>query len=294
MTKNKTKRSKDGIEPYLFVLPFVVSFILFFMIPSAYSFVLSFYKYNGYSTATFVGFRNYFRIFGYWHFWESLVNTLVFYVGHFIPVFVIPFLLALALGSQKTKFRGLYQTLVFLPNIVSLVASALVFRILLGTRSGVINSLIGAHIPFLEDAIYMKMSVISLMVWHGFGWFFIVFLAGLTTVSEELKEAASIDGAKPYQVVLHITIPIMKPVFLFAIVMDMISTLKLFVEPQLLLGTSSNAKTIPQAGDTIITLLYDNLNNGVYGTASAIGWILFLIILGVSILQFRVLQVGED
>ena len=287
---SKIKCSKDGVEPYLFVLPFVISFVLFFMIPSVYSFVLSFYKYNGYSNAAFVGFKNYIRILGYWHFWESFANTLIFYLGHIIPAFVIPFLLALALSSQKTKFKGLYQTLVFLPNIVSLVASALVFRILLGTRSGVINAVLGTHIPFLEDAFYMKLSVISLMVWHGFGWFFIVFLAGLTMVGAELKEAAAIDGAKPYQVIWYITIPVMRPVFLFALVMDMITTLKLFVEPQLLLGTSSNAKTIPQAGDTIITLLYDNLNNGVYGTASAIGWILFLIILGVSIFQFRVLQ----
>jgi ABC-type sugar transport system permease subunit len=282
----------DGIAPYIFILPFVLSFLLFFVFPSAYAIALSFFRYKGYGTATFVGFQNYARILGYPHFWETVGNTLFYYVGHLVPVFALPFALALMLTSPKAKLKGFFQACLFIPNIVAVAAAALVFKLIFG-RSGVINTLLGTSLPFLTDGRLLKLSVIGLMVWHSLGWFLVIFIAGLTTVKEELKEAAMLDGANYWQTIWHVVVPQMKPIFVFALLMDLISTLKLFVEPQLLLSTGTvGGNTVPPQGQTIISIMFVNLNNGAYGYAAAIGWVLFLFIAAASLLQIKLLKEG--
>ena len=285
MIRNKGQ-IRDRIAPYLFISPFLISFIAFFAFPSVYSLILSFYRYKGYGSATFVGVNNYIALLTYGQFWQTVKNTGFYYLIHLIPIMVIPFLLAIAMNSKLSILKKFTKSTIFLPQIVSVVAAALVFRIMMSTRYGMINQMLGTQIPFLEDEKLMKWSVTIMFIWRGIGWFLVVFLAGLTTIDAELSDAVAIDGANKRQEIFFITIPMMKPIFLFCFVMDTITSLKLFVEPNLLLASSSSVGA-PQMGETIMNQLTLNINNGSFGMASAVGWILFLIILVVSFVQFR-------
>lgn len=288
--KKQTSMKRERWAPYLFILPFLISFVIFFAVPSIYSFVLSFCKYKGYGAITFVGLDNYLALLDYGTFWKAIGNTLFYYVMHIVPVMVIPFLLAVVLSSKAhILLRKHVKATLFLPQITSVVATALIFRIMLSTRSGIVNNIFGTQIPFLEDPKYMKWSVVIMLVWRALGWFMVVFLAGLTTIDEALNDAAAIDGANPLEKMLFVTIPIMKPIFTFAFVMDTISSFKLYTEPTLLILGGQSGGASPNTM-TILNLLTTNINGGSFGMASAVGWILFLMILLVSVVQFKLLK----
>ncbi|MDU7706775.1 MAG: sugar ABC transporter permease [Clostridium sp.] len=285
--KKKFRISK--LAPYLFIMPFLISFIIFFAVPSLYSLILSLFKYKGYGGMKFVGFDNYLSLLQYGTFWKAIGNTLFIYVVHIIPVMVISFLLAVALNSGRVFLSRYVKGILFLPQITSVVATALIFRILLSTRTGVINSVLGTKIPFIEDPRFMKWSIVALVIWRSIGWFMVIFLAGLTTIDESVNDAAAIDGANAFRRMIHITIPIMKPIFMFAFVMETISSFKFYTESTLLI-TGGQSSNIPTASMTIMNLLTTNINGGAFGMASAVGWILFLMILVVSLIQFRIFK----
>ena len=285
--KKKFRISK--LAPYLFIMPFLISFIIFFAVPSLYSLILSLFKYKGYGGMKFVGFDNYLSLLQYGTFWKAIGNTLFIYVVHIIPVMVISFLLAVALNSGRVFLSRYVKGILFLPQITSVVATALIFRILLSTRTGVINSVLGTKIPFIEDSRFMKWSIVALVIWRSIGWFMVIFLAGLTTIDESVNDAAAIDGANAFRRMIHITIPIMKPIFMFAFVMGTISCFKFYTESTLLI-TGGQSSNIPTASMTIMNLLTTNINGGAFGMASAVGWILFLMILVVSLIQFRIFK----
>ena len=285
--KKKFRISK--LAPYLFIMPFLISFIIFFAVPSLYSLILSLFKYKGYGGMKFVGFDNYLSLLQYGTFWKAIGNTLFIYVVHIIPVMVISFLLAVALNSGRVFLSRYVKGILFLPQITSVVATALIFRIVLSTRPGVINSVLGTKIPFIEDPRFMKWSIVALVIWRSIGWFMVIFLAGLTTIDESVNDAAAIDGANAFRRMIHITIPIMKPIFMFAFVMETISSFKFYTESTLLI-TGGQSSNIPTASMTIMNLLTTNINGGAFGMASAVGWILFLMILVVSLIQFRIFK----
>lgn len=282
-------RLKEAAVPYLFILPFLLSFAAFFLYPSVYSFILSFFRYKGYGKAVFVGWSNYSSALHYGTFWLSIKNTLVYLAGHMIPVMVLSFLLAFALQSKLMKGKAFYKTMIFLPQVVAVVAGALVWRIIFSTQSGVINHIFGTEIPFLESFSLMKWTVIVYISWRSIGWFFVIYLAGLTTINEEVNEAALIDGASTFQRLIRITLPLMKPFFLFAFLIDSINSLKIYTEPNLMLG---NAGNVPMDGMPIINLITNNINAGNFGMASAMGWLLFTLTLLLSLVQFAAFR-GE-
>jgi len=293
MNRLAKKRWLDILAPYLFVLPFLVSFVFFFVFPSLYSIVLSFFKYRGYGPMTFVGFGNYRSIFVYPTFWKSVTNTLFYWIAHIIPVMTVSFLLAVMLNSKLMRARNIYKTLIFLPQVMSLVAASLIFKVLFATRTGVINTILGTQIPFMESAGLAKWTVIAFIFWRSIGWWMVIFCAGLTTVNPELLEAAMADGANAPQRLARITIPLMRPIFLFAFLTDTISTFKIFTEPTLILGNATSLSSQPHV-TPIVGILVSSLNGGQFGMASAYGWVLFLIIFIVSLIQLRVVRGGDE
>ncbi len=288
--KRGTHRRLEKMAPWLFVAPFLIAFFAFFLFPLIYSLVLSFYSYKGYGVARFVGLQNYQKVFNYNMFWNTLRNTAYYYLAYVIPLIVISFLLALIL-HQKIVQRAakLFKPLLFIPQIVPVVAGTLTFKIMFSTRTGAINTILGTEIPFLEDGVYMFWCTLALMLWRGIGWYMVVFTAGLTSVNQELVEAASIDGAGFWHRVFYIIIPIMKPIFLFAFIMNSINTFKLYTEPTVLLSLQNN---VDATASPVMSLLIQNVKTGNFGMASAMGWILFVVIVGVTVLYFRVL--GND
>lgn len=277
--------------PYLFIAPFLISFLLFFAFPAAYSFVLSFYKYKGYGTATFVGFKNYISLLNYSAFWKSIRNTLFYFLVHIIPVMAGAFASALILSSKRMqRVQKYFKPLLFLPQVVPVMATALTFRIIFATHTGVINQMMNLTIPWLENATLMRLCVVALVVWRGTGWFMVIFLAGLTTINGDLYEASTLDGATFSQQTFHITLPLMKPIFLFAFIMDAISSFKIYTEVNVMIAGTANA---PTDAASIMNMITQNLENGNFGTASAAGWLLFILIAAVSLVEQRLLR-SED
>lgn len=284
-------RTQQKVVPYLFILPFLVSYIIFFLYPAIYSFVLSFYKYKGYGSAKFIGVSNYVSLFQYDTLWKCLGNTFFYFIGSFIPTMIIAFLLALLVRSKPIQgFQSIYKPVLFLPQICAVVASALCFKIIFGERVGVISQLLNRSIPFLTDDRYMKWTVVILITWRAIGWYFIIYLSGLTTISDEIMEAAIIDGANNIQSTLFITIPLMKPIFMLAFITNAIGSLKIFTEPNLVLGANYDP---PMKVAPYINLILNSMNGSQFGMACAAGWILVIVIFTLTLIQLKFFK-GEE
>lgn len=287
----KRSKLKHKAVPYLFLAPFMLLYTLFFFWPAVYSLVLSFYKYSGYGKPKWVGLQNYVNLFKYETMWHALGNTVFYFVFSFIPIMVFSFLLAYAVRSNYARrLRSVYKPLIFLPQICAVVASALCFKIIFGERVGVINQLLGSQIPFLTDPKWMRVTVVVLLAWRGVGWYFIIYLSGLTTIGDDLIEAAKIDGATGIQSLRHIVLPLMKPTFLVAFITNAIGSFKIYTEPNLLLA--QNYDPSPKVAP-YINLVINSMSGGQFGMAAATGWILVLVILILTVVQLKVLG-GEE
>ncbi len=278
----RRNRSQRQIAPYLFILPFLLSFLAFFLIPVVYSVVISLMKYKGYGTMRYVGFDNYRRLLTYGAMWNSLLNTLQYFVFAMIPVMIVSFLLAVMVRSRvMSRYQKIYKPLIFLPQVCAVVASALVFKVIFGTNVGAINQVLGTSINFLGDTKLMKLPVITMLIWRNTGWYFIIFLSGLTTISEDLTEAAKIDGANSVQTLFRITIPVMKPIFKLTFITYAIGAFKLYTEPNLILSKDE----APLAVAPFVNMITTNINGGNLGMACAAGWILVVLIMFLTIMQ---------
>jgi ABC-type sugar transport system permease subunit len=279
----------EKLVPYAFIAPFMISFLIFFFLPAAYSLVLSFFQYKGYGTMRFVGVNNYTSLLTYKTFWLSIRNTLFYFIVHTIPTMIVSFVLAYMLQSKLISgVQRIFKPILFLPQVVPIIASALIWRILLARDYGAVNQILGTSIDFLQDAAVRKWSVVVLLIWRAVGWYMVIYLAGLTTIGDEIRDASRIDGTNSVQHVFRIVLPIMRPIFLFAFIMNAIGSIKIFSEPNVLLSTNTGRINQPNAM-SIMNVLLMNLQGANFGMASAVGWFVFLLVLAVTILWFRVL-----
>ena len=278
--------------PYLFILPFVLSFILFFVVPSVYSFALSFAKYPGYGTIKWIGIRNYESIFKYSRFYSALWRTLFYWLAKFIPVTVISFMMAVCLKSKATRFMSkFYKPVLFLPQVCAVTATALMFQVLFANQGGAVNMILGTNVNWIENRDTAKWVVLIMMCWRSVGWFMVVYLSGLTAISPELHEAAMIDGASPRQNLFYITIPLMKQTFMFAFIMDAINSLRMYTEASVLTG--SRGEVAKDSAEGLINLMMVNLNSGNFGMASAYGWLIFALVFIISMGIFSMFREGK-
>ena len=280
----KTKK----IIPYLFIAPFLISFVVMFLYPATYSLVLSFFNYRGYGEAKFVGLSNYISLLKYEAFWKGMRNTAFYFILHIVPGIGLGFVFALVLHSQYTKrFQKIFKPILFLPQIIPTMASAIIFRILLARRTGAINQLFGLSIPWLEDASISRFAIVFFVCWRGIGWFMVIFLAGLTSINPEIYESARIDGANAWKTCLKITIPLMKQTIFFAFIMDAISSFKIFTEVNALIAGSGMANTDVAP---IMNQVTTNVTNGRFGMAAAAGWIIFFVIVCITLIEKLVIN----
>jgi ABC-type sugar transport system permease subunit len=278
------------LAPYIFISPFFILFAIFFLFPTVFAIVLGFFKWAALGTPEFFGLRNYERLFSDKTFWQAVQNT-AFYSGTSLFV-IVPLALvqALALNSKALKLRTLWRVLYFAPIVTSTVAVSLVFRILYNREFGVINNLLlslgAAPIDWLGSPDWSKIAVMGVVLWRWTGLLAVYFLAGLQSISEELYEAAAIDGANGIQRFFHITIPSLRPVILFVGVIVVIGSIQIFDDPRILTdGGPANSSL------SIVQYMYlRGINDLLFGYASAVGMFLFVVIFTLSLLQFRVLR----
>jgi cellobiose transport system permease protein len=279
--------------PYLFISPFFLSFLIFGLFPLLYTLWLGFTEWDGMSPAKFVGLANYIRLLTVDKFFlQSIVNTLVLGAMCLIPKLILALLVAVAIHATRMKLKDFYQVIYFLPIITSPVAVAIVFQTFYGQQTGILNYLFTSvgldPVRWLVLPATIKPAITLLIVWHEVGWYMVIYMAGLQSIPPELYDAASVDGANPVQSFWFITIPMLKNVILFTLVIDIIGELQIFSEPYILVGPTGGAN---RAGLTMSMDLFANaFVNLRLGYSSAQAYIMFALISIISFINLKVFQ----
>ncbi len=232
---------------YLFISPFFILFGVFGLYPLLFSLYLSFARWDGLTDLTWVGFANFGVMIHDEVFFTSLWNTLVIGLMYVPPMFIGAFVFALLLNAAWLRFRSLFRAAFFLPVVTPMVVVSIVFTLLYGQEAGLLNYLavkIGMRpIPWLISEEWSKPAIAVLLVWRWTGYNMVLMLAGLQGISDEYYEAARIEGANAFQRMWHITLPLMRPIFVFCSIMSLIGTVYMFDEVFVLTqggpGTSS-------------------------------------------------------
>ena len=290
----RTSRS----APYLFLAPFVISFLVFGAYPIVRSVMLSFYITSGPEAQHFVGLDNYLYLLQDPDFWTAFRNTATFALGSVVLQLPLSLGLAILLNRPDVRGRNVFRFIFFSPNLMGLVFSALLFTLILAPRFGLLNAALHAlfGLPsttrWLATPELVMPALIMVALWLYTGFNMVYFLAALQAVDGELYEAATIDGAGRWAQFRHVTLPGIKPVLIFVVVLSTIGSFQLFELAFLLLGNSSGPD---QAGLTIVMYLYQNgFLGGDLGYASAIGWTLAGMVLVFSLVQLRLTGTGRE
>ncbi len=281
------KRITGGRWGYTFISPFYILFALFSLYPMLLSIYLSFTRWKGVGPMEFAGLVNYSLVPIDKVFWQSMLNGIIIFFLYVPIMLFLALALAVILNSGKVKGFRFFRALIFLPFITNMVAAGFAFRILLEKENGLFNVILEAvglpAVPWLESVWWARISLSLLIIWAWLGYNMVIMLAGLQTVPQDLTEAAMVDGATPVQAFLRITVPLMRPVILFALITSTIGSFGLFAEVQTLTrGGPVNATITP-----LIRIYNVAFGSFQYGYASALAYTFFALIFVVTIFQFR-------
>jgi multiple sugar transport system permease protein len=276
---------REALAGYLFVLPAVLGFLLWYAGPMAYSGWISLTEWDVLSPARYVGLDNYRRMVDDDLFWKSLRVTFV-YVAVSVPlVQVTGFAIALLLNLE-VRGQAVFRTVYYLPTIAPLVATSVLWTWIFNSEFGLLNSVLRElglpKVLWLQDPDWAMPTLILLSVW-GFGSTMVIYLAGLQGVPRSLYEAAAIDGARAWHRLINITIPMMSPVILFNTLLGVIFALQTFTQGLVVTNGGPNNSTLFYT----LHLYRQAFINFRMGYAAALAWVLFAIILVVSLVAFR-------
>jgi ABC-type sugar transport system permease subunit len=288
--------------PYLFLLPYFVTCGLFFLYPLLYATVLAFYQTDGPARRVFVGLDNFRFVLQDVEFHKALFNTTLFTVCSIAIQLPLSLALAMLLNQKNDRLKGVFRLIIFAPNLVGQVFVGILFAMLFTPRFGLFNKLLHALVgwgldqQWLSDPHSVMPAVIIASLWLYVGFNMIYFLAALQNVDQTLVEAARIDGANPWDVFLHVTVPAIAPVATFVVVTSTIGSFQLFELPYTLLQNYNAGFGPDNSGLTIVGYLYRQaFDTGDLGTGAAVGWLLTCIIFVVSLVQIRLAsRVGDE
>jgi multiple sugar transport system permease protein len=310
----KSRHYLESSTPYLFIFPAAILILVFHLLPIIISFGLSLYDWDMIGRARFIGVQNYLAIMTDGQFWKSMVNTLYYVAG------TVPFSLAISLGiavvlNRQMIARGFYRTIYFLPVITSLNAVALVWTWIYHPKFGLLNGFLSffglapqewllepkGFLAILLDPMLEKVgwslpssfsgpslaltAIIVMSIWKGLGYNIVVLLAGLGNIPKELYEAARIDGAGPWTSFRHITLPMLMPTLSFLMITSTISSFQVF--NQVYMMTQPPGGPLGTTTVAVFYLYQKGFVDFEMGYASAIALVLFLIILGITMIQYR-------
>ena len=276
----------------IFILPALLGTLIFIVIPVIASFGLSFTSWDLLNPIQFVGLDNYRLIFTEPLFFKILINTLVFAVATSVLGVIIPLVLAAILNS---KIRGgeFYKTAYFLPFITPMIVIGIVWQWIFDPNIGILNNVLHLHIQWLYDTNWALPALIVVTVWKLIGYNMVIFLSGFASIPENLYEAAKIDGANPAQTFLRVTVPMLSPTIFFVIIITAISSFQVFDLIYLMTQGGPLDST-----NVLVYAIYKNAFEFFnVGKASAIAYVLFFIILVLTLVQWNLRNkyvVGEN
>ena len=273
---------------FYFVLPTLVIYGIFLIYPMLSAFHYSFFKWNMISESKFVGLKNYIRMFGDRRFWNSYYTTIHFTLISILIIIIFAFLLAL-LFQEKMMLKNFFQSTIFVPVILTMVAIAVVWQFMLqstGVFSNIFLDIFGINIKWLTSKDITPYSMILVNVWKITGYYMIIFIAGLLNVPQIYYEAAKVDGASYFQRLFFITLPQLKNTFILAFVSGVIFSFAAF--PQQYVMTEGGPA---RSTEVLALLIYKQAFEFTkFGYSSAISVAFFVTLLVFSIIQFRIFQ----
>lgn len=288
------KRKNVDRMGYFFVAPFVIAFVIFSVYPVVRTFYLSFTDYKGFGDAALTGGVNYLRVLQDKFFWKALWNTGKIWSVNIVLQLGMALALTIVFSDIKYKIRGLavFRALYYLPNLIAATSVAFLFKTLLDWRYGTFNQILagtglaGSPINWLGSTATAPYVISVISAWMWFGNSFIMLMAGVQGISKDYFEAAAIDGAGRMKIFTKITLPLLKPIMLYVGITSLIGGLQMFDLPFLISGgTAGNPSGSTQ---TVVMYLYKfGFETNQVGYASAIAYVLFVIIFLFSALQFK-------
>jgi multiple sugar transport system permease protein len=276
----------DRRHALIFLGPSVLGLALFTLFPTVMALVMSLFDWPVFGNRTFVGLDNYGRLLGDPIFRQVVLNTCLF-VALYVPLNLVVSLGLAAWVSPRIKGRSAFRILFFIPVMAPVVANAVVWRFMYqsgGLLDSVSQSVFGVHAPsFVASSATAMLAIVVMSVWQGFGYNFLVFSTAIDQVPQEQLEAAAIDGAGGLQRFRHVTLPMITPSIFFATTLTLITAFQVFAQPFLLTRGGPGNST-----QTLVLFVYNEgwrfLHMGLAATA---GWVLFVIIMGITAIQFR-------
>lgn len=283
----KNKKLSSYAKGYLYILPNFIGFFIFMAIPIIMGFVISLTDYNGFNQMNFIGFDNYLNMFKDEYFRISLWNNILYTLVTVPGTIIVALLLALAV-NKGIKGSKIFRTMFFLPNITSMVAVGIVWAMIFNPYTGPINNFlrsIGIETPpmWLNSSSMALPTIMVVSIWKQAGYYMIILLAGLQAIPKHLYEAASIDGASSITKFFKVTLPMLSPTMFMVLILNIISSFQVFDLINIMTGGGPGRST-----NVLVYRIYqEGFQNLRFGYASAMAYFLFLIVLIITLIQFR-------
>ena len=297
-TRSRLRRADAKVSPYLYVAPFFVLFAIFGLFPLFYTAWVSLTDRNLLDpSSSFIGLANYSELLHDSYFWNAVENTLGIWVLSTVPQLVLALVIAHVL-NRRLRVRTFFRMSILLPQVTSLVAVALIFSQLFGYRYGFVNYLLNQvgidNINWEAGRISSWVALSTMVTWRWVGYNALLYLAAMQSIPDELYEAAAVDGARTWRQFVHVTIPMLRPVIIFTVIISTIGGLQLFTEPYLFqpvkgAGTGGSARQY----QTVAMYLYEKAFGSTqfdFGYAAAIAWCMFLLIALIAFLNYLLVR----
>jgi multiple sugar transport system permease protein len=284
-------RAQQRLAPYLFTSPFFILFAIFGLFPLLFSLYLAFHLWNpldGLGNWKFVGWENFALALGARdQFWVALRQTVYMGLLSGVPQHLVALPLAFVIHQSLRRWQSTISTVLFLPYITNAVAITIVFGMLFSERLGLLNFVLtrfgSEPVRWLGDPNMVPISVSIVVFWRYVGWNVILYLSGLQAISEDVYEAATVDGASKVQKFFYITLPLLRPMMFYAFTLTIVGNMQLFEEPYILVGQAGGSGgTALTSATHIFNTAFRDLD---MGYASAMSWLLFLAIFILSMIN---------
>jgi multiple sugar transport system permease protein len=279
---------------YLFLLPYLVLFGTFLLGPLLYGLSLSFYRWELLSQVPpkFAGAGNYKEALADQYFWKALWATIRFVVMVVPLVVSLALLIAVGLNSVTNRRQAFYRAAYFLPTVLTISVVGILWRWFYSNEFGLFNEWLrptGVQVPWISDPRYAMPSIALMTLWWTVGGPMVILLAGLQNIPAQLHEASALDGATGWKTFVHVTLPLLRPVLLFVIVMNIIGSFQVFGQTFMITRGGPEFST-----RTLVQYIYETaFNNYRMGYAAALSWLLFVVIAFFSFIQFRLMKEHE-
>lgn len=287
-----SRKAKRELIAYSFIVPNFIGFAVFTLVPILFAFVLGFMKWDGSNAISFVGFDNFKKLMTDTFFIAALKNTVIYVLGT-VPLTMIASLALAIVLNQKIRARGFFRTVAFFPYVAPLVAITAVWSMIFHPSKGPVNylllTLLGVpqqDLPKWFSGNLVLLTLILFSVWKYMGYYMVIYLAGLQGISAELYEAGGLDGANAWQKFKFITWPQLRSTTFFVIVMLTINCFKVYDIAVMLAGGSDGK--LSTSATVLVYYIYQNaFNYWKLGYSSSIAMVLFVMVLAITMIQFR-------